>query len=82
MFNSEEEKQWQNLDKAVSEEILDREKCIKQLVLNVGRNAKFLSSLLKASQFTAKNAIKKRKDSSFISIFLEKENFLFFIFFI
>jgi hypothetical protein len=66
MFNSEEEKQWQILDEeAVSEEISDREKCIKQLVLNVGRNAKFLSSLLKASQFTAKNAIERRKDSKF-----------------
>ena len=66
MFNSEEEKQWQILDEeAVSEEISDREKCIKPLVLNVGRNAKFLSSLLKASQFTAKNAIERRKDSKF-----------------
>jgi hypothetical protein len=68
MFNSEEEKQWQILDEEaveVSEEISDREKCIKPLVLNVGRNAKFLSSLLKASQFTAKNAIERRKDSKF-----------------
>ena len=66
MFNSEEEKKWQILDEeAVSDEISDREKCIKPLVLNVGRNAKFLSSLLKASQFTAKNAIERRKDSKF-----------------
>jgi len=66
MFNSEEEKKWQILDEeAVSDEISDREKCIKPLVLNVGRNAKFLSSLLKASQFIAKNAIERRKDSKF-----------------
>ena len=40
-----------------SEEISGHVKCTKQLALTVERNAKFHSSLQKASLFTAKNAI-------------------------
>ena len=43
-----------------SEDLSAQEKCIKQLALNVVRNAKFLSNQLKASQFTAENAIKRK----------------------
>ncbi len=46
----------------------DREKCTKQHVLNVDRNAKFLSNQKKDDLFFAKNAI-LRKDL--------KENFSF-----
>ena len=37
-------------------EALDLERCIKQSVLNVVRNVKFLSSLIQVGQFTAENA--------------------------
>ena len=48
---------------AASKEILmlAHAKCIKQLVLNVVRNAKFLLNPWKASQFTAETAIQKEK---------------------
>jgi len=46
-----------SIEKAASKEILGQGKCIKQLALNVVRNAKFHSSLQKVSQFIAKNAI-------------------------
>ena len=42
------------------EEISDLERCIKPNVLNVARNAKFLSSQLKDNRFTAENAMLKR----------------------
>jgi hypothetical protein len=42
---------------AGSEEISDQERCIKQLAQSADRNAKFLSSQLRASQFSARNAI-------------------------
>ena len=40
---------------AVSEGISDPGKCTRQLVLSAERNAKSLSSQLKAGRFTAKN---------------------------
>lgn len=49
----------------VSEEILETAKCIKQSVLNVGRNAMFHSSRKKAGLFIAKNVMLKREDSDF-----------------
>jgi hypothetical protein len=57
-------KKWQNLDEADSREILGREQCIKQLALSADRNAKFLSSQQKASQFIAKNAMLKEDQNS------------------
>ena len=50
--------------KAVSEEISETEKCTKQYVLNVARNAKYHSSLQKESLFIAKNAIEKDENSN------------------
>jgi hypothetical protein len=43
---------------------LNHEKCIKQFVLNVRKNAKYHSNLQKANQFTAKNVmlIKSHED--------------------
>jgi len=62
-------KQWENSIEAVSEEVSeDREKCIKQLALNVAMNAKFRSSLQKVSRFSAENAIEKGKGFSSIWI--------------
>ena len=43
------------------EEILDQERCIKQLALNADRNAKFLSSRKKAGQFSAENATQRKE---------------------
>ena len=48
---------------AVSEEILDLEKCIKQYALTVEKNAKFLSSQLKENLFIAEIATKSIKSS-------------------
>jgi hypothetical protein len=68
--------QWEDLTtdqedlKAVSEEtileasIVDQEKCIKQFALNVSKNVKFHSSLLKVSQFIVKNALLKESQDS------------------
>lgn len=49
---------WEILGKAaaVSEEILDQEQCIRLYVQNAAKNAKFRSSLQRASRFTAKIA--------------------------
>ena len=47
-----------------SEEILDHEKCIKQLALSAEKNAKFLSSQQKVSQFIAENVIRRKEDSN------------------
>lgn len=44
------------------EEILDRERCTKQFVLNVSKNAKFHSSQQKASQFTVEVVMLVEKD--------------------
>ena len=46
-------------------EISVREKCIKQLAMNVRKNAKFHSSRLKASRFIAEIAISRKKDIKF-----------------
>ena len=43
----------------------NQEKCIKQFVLNAEKNAKFLSSQQKASQFFARNVIERKEDSDF-----------------
>jgi hypothetical protein len=51
---------------AILEEILGREKCTKQLALNVAKNVKFHSSQLKASLFIAENAMQKRKNTDFL----------------
>jgi hypothetical protein len=42
----------------VDAETSGREKCIKPLVTNVRKNAKFHSNLQKASRFIARNAIR------------------------
>lgn len=47
---------------AVSEETLDREKCIRQLARNVAVNAKFHSSLQKVSLSIAGTAMRKGRD--------------------
>jgi hypothetical protein len=44
------------------EEILDQEKCIKQPVLNVVKNVKYHLSQKKVEKFSAKNALRRRKD--------------------
>lgn len=59
MLIKEIRKQWDNLNAVASGEVLGHEKCIKQLVRNVVRNVKFLSSRMKASQFTAEIASRK-----------------------
>jgi len=46
---------------AVTDLIEDQGRCIKQLVLSARRNAKFLSSLEKIAQYTAKIAIQSAK---------------------
>jgi len=51
----------------VSGETSGRERCIKQLVLNAGRNAKFRSSRRKAGQFTAKIVMLRKRDSRFLA---------------
>jgi len=51
---------------AVSEEIPGLEKCIRLFVPSAAKNVKFLSSRQKASQFTAENAMQKRKDTDFL----------------
>lgn len=51
----------------VSGMIPNHEKCIKQLALNVVRNAKFLSNPLKVSLFTAKNATERKEDFSSVN---------------
>jgi hypothetical protein len=52
--------QWEDL-KAVDKEILGHAKCIKQLVQNVVRTAKYRSNQQKASQFIAENVIEKKE---------------------
>ena len=64
--------------KVDSDETLDHEKCTKQHAQNVGRNAKFHSSQLKADQYFVKSAIRKRNHSTKI---LSHFIFYFFIFF-
>ena len=56
---------------------LVHEKCIKQLVPNVARNAKFLSSQLKESRFIAKNAIEKESLIN-ASLIIEFTDFFYF----
>jgi hypothetical protein len=56
-------------EKAALDEILDHVKCIKQLVLNVRKNARCHSNLQKASQFTAKIAIRRKKDINYSKIY-------------
>jgi hypothetical protein len=56
----EDDVKWENLEieaAAVLEEISDHVKCTKQFAQNVEKNAKFLSSQQKASQYFAKNVI-------------------------
>ena len=48
-----------------SEEISEKEKCIRQLALIVARNVKFHLSLQKAGLFTAKNVIGKEGQEGF-----------------
>jgi len=55
-------KQWEILTGA--EETSAREKCIKQLALNAAVNAKFHSSLEKASLFIAGNVTGKEEGSN------------------
>jgi hypothetical protein len=47
------------------EGILDLKKCIKQLVLNAEKNAKFRLSQKKDGMFSAKIAFRRRKDIKF-----------------
>ncbi len=56
-------KQWTDLTATVDsrETTLAHAKCIKQPVLNVSKNAKYHSSLLKESQFSAENVTRKEK---------------------
>jgi hypothetical protein len=60
-----EEKTWAILTGAVPNGILALAKCIKQLVPNAAKNAKFHSSQLKASQFIAETVMQKRKATKF-----------------
>lgn len=76
LYKRRNEKQWEISKDAAQEEVLDREKCTKQFVLNVAKNAKFHSSLQKENLFSAGNAIEKRKDSNSLDIV----QFSFFIF--
>jgi len=57
---------------AVSEEILDLEKCIKLFVLSVARNVKFLLSLQKESLFFARIALERKEDFDFLDAFKSK----------
>lgn len=52
---------WEDSTRVVLGEILDHEKCIKQLALNVAKNVKFHSSLRKADLFIAENALEIRE---------------------
>jgi hypothetical protein len=52
-------------DLADFKEALDQEKCTKQFALNARKNAKFLSSLQKESQFIAKNVMLKKVQEDF-----------------
>jgi hypothetical protein len=53
----------QDHEKAVSEAIsADQDKCIKQFVLNVDKNAKFHSNQQKADLSIAKNALEIKED--------------------
>ena len=61
----------------VSEEILDHDRCIKQFVLNVAKNAKFHSSLQKAEMFFAKNVL-QNEETGINSLVINK--FIFFLF--
>ncbi len=45
------------------EEILAQEKCTKQLVLSVVKNVKYHLSQKKEEMFSAKNALRRKKDS-------------------
>ena len=45
------------------EEILDQEKCTKQLVLSAVKNVKYHLSQKKEEMFSAKNALRRKKDS-------------------
>jgi hypothetical protein len=59
---------------ADSKEISDRERCTKQLVPSADRNAKYLSSQLKGSQYSAETATARERSSNhFFTVF-----FLFF----
>jgi len=49
------------------EEILAQEKCTKQLVLNVDKNVKCRSNQKKEETFSAKNALRRKKDSKICS---------------
>lgn len=62
-------KQWTDLTATAAdskEVILAHAKCIKQPVLNVSKNAKYHSSLLKESLFSAENVTRKEKVTSFL----------------
>ena len=48
----------------VSGKVSDHKKCIKQLALNVAKNAKFHSSLPKVSLFFAENATERKEGSN------------------
>jgi hypothetical protein len=62
-------KEGDSMEEAISEEALmtGQEKCIKQYAMNASKNAKFHSSLQKASQCSAKIALEekdKKKNSN------------------
>jgi uncharacterized protein (DUF3084 family) len=52
---------------AVLKEVLDQEKCIKQLVQNADRNAKFRSSQQKENQFIVRNVTEKEDQLTIIN---------------
>jgi len=64
-------KQWTDLTATVTaadskdQTTLAHAKCIKQPVLNVSKNAKYHSSLLKENQFFAENVTRKEKVTNF-----------------
>ena len=62
-------KQWTDLTATAADSkettTLVHAKCIKQPVLNVSKNAKYHSSLLKESQFSAGNVTRKEKVTNF-----------------
>jgi hypothetical protein len=54
---------------ALEETLADHAKCIRQLVLTVGKNVKFLSSRLEIDQFIAKSVTQNIENTNRIKMF-------------
>ena len=68
----EEKHKWEISEAATKETLAVREKCTKQLALNVTTKAKCHSNLQKASLFTAETVLEKDENSN--HAFLDKKN--------